>query len=308
MAKKLFKYPKIKIIGHDENRDLLAYPEDHIMVESKIDGGNFSFFLDDEGVINECSRNRNLTTDEDEKTFIKQRLWLRDKLKDKKIDPDYVYYCEVMAKHTINYTIAPDMVGFDIRLRHDANSEGLGVFIDRVSKEEEFKRLGIECVPLVWEGTAGELKKLNLDDMIPKSIYYDGLEEGICIKSRSRLSNQGNRQLMGKKVRILFKEKNKAIFGGFKQKYSDTNKIVDVFCTEARIKKIILKCVNEEGLSLELALMSKVPHKVIKDILAEEFCSIFDKYKFIDFKQFKQLAGKRCLYVLSNMISEGALE
>jgi len=48
--------------------------------------------------------------------------------------------------------------------------------------------------------------------------------------------------------------------------------------------------------------MSKVPSYVIKDILKEEFTTVFDKYKFIDFKEMKQKVPKLCLRVINEMM------
>ncbi len=307
--KKHYKFPKIYSLGQEENADILQYGEDFINIEEKVDGGNFSFFTADDGTVFECSRNRNLTTDEDEKTFIGIRIWLRNNLErlEKvgiKINPDYIYYAEAMAKHTINYTNAPNLIGLDIRPKHSMGEEGPGLFLAREGKEKEFARIGIECVPLVWKGTAGELKKMDITALLPQSKYYDGMAEGIVIKNYERKASAGNHQIFAKMVRSEFKECNKAVFGSVRQKNSDTSKIVEEFVTDARVRKVALKLINEEGMFLDMKLMSKVPPNVIKDILEEEFNNIFQKYKFIDFKEFKQRASKRCLSVIKQMMME----
>ena len=298
-----YKYPKIYNLGGDENKDLLLFEDDILVVEEKVDGGNFSFFINNKtNDIFECSKNRNLITDNDEKTFIKQRIWLREKLKGKKLNLDYIYFCEIMAQHTIKYTEIPDVIGFDIRPKHCANAEGCGMFLSREARENEFDRLGIENVPLIWKGTVREFKKKDINEFIPKSKYYDGLVEGIVIKNQSRKANNGNHQIYGKFVREEFKEVNKAVFGSIKDKNSDTSKIVQEFITDARIKKIINKLINEENMKLEMSLMKFVPTAVIKDVLKEEFNNIFNNYKFMDFKEMKQKGSKRCLSVLKEMM------
>ena len=280
------KYPEIERLGMDDNKDILLFPEDTLVIEEKVDGGNGSFWLEDDG-IHFGSRNRDLTLLGDAKTFAKYQMELRELLEnqDEKINPDYVYYVEWMQKHTINYTNIPSFIGLDIRLKHQINAEGFGMFLGRDTREQEFKRLNIENVPIVWRGTGIELKKLNIIDLISKSKYYDGKAEGIVIKNYCRKHPRENHQLYAKVVTDEFKEDNKAVFGSVRQKNTDTQKIIEEFATVARIRKAILKFVNEDNMKLDLKLMHKVPTYVIKDILKEEFNNIFNKYKFIDFRE-----------------------
>ena len=297
------KYPEIERLGSEDNKDILNYGEDTIVIEEKVDGGNGSFWLEEDG-IHFGSRNRDLTLCNDDKIFAKQQIDLRELLEDKKLNSDYIYYIEWMAKHTINYTKAPEFIGLDIRLKHSKVENEFGLFIGRESREKEFERLGIENVPLVWRGTVTELKKLNIMELIPPSKYYDGISEGIVIKNYCRKHPNGNHQLYAKVVRDEFKEDNKAVFGSVRQKNSDTSKIIQEFCTDARIRKAILKFVKEDGEELSLRLMHKIPAYVIKDILKEEFKNIFEKYKFIDFKEMKQKVPKICFRVLSEELAK----
>jgi hypothetical protein len=110
------KYPKIYALGSEENSEFFDFAEDTVVIEEKVDGGNFLLWLDEgDNKIHVGSRNRDLTSEQDEKTFAKQRATLMDKLKDKKLNPDYIYYLECMAPHTIRYKSAPDVIGIDIR-------------------------------------------------------------------------------------------------------------------------------------------------------------------------------------------------
>lgn len=297
------KYPKIERLGSDDNREILSFGEDTIVIEEKVDGGNGSFWLEDDG-IHFGSRNRDLTSENDIKTFARFQIALKEQLeslenKGIKINPDYVYYIEWMQKHTISYTNVPLVIGLDIRLRHQANAEGFGMFLGRDSRDQEFKRLNIENVPIVWRGTSKDLKKLEIEKLIPKSVYYDGKAEGIVIKNYCRKHPRENHQLYAKVVADEFKENNKAVFGGVRQKNTDTQRIIEEFCTDARIKKAINKFINEDNFELNLKLMSKVPTYVIKDILREEFSNIFKAYHFIDFKEMKQKVSRLCLRVIN---------
>ena len=302
------KYPEIERLGHEDNREILLYDDDTIVIEEKVDGGNGSFWLEEDG-IHFGSRNRDLTTDKDVKTFARQQIQLKEHLESMekegiKINPDYIYYVEWMAEHTIRYTSAPYVIAFDIRLKRAMNEDDYGLFLGRDTRENEFERLRIENVPCVWRGNVTELKKLNINELIPKSKYYSGWAEGIVIKNYCRKSRNGNHQLYAKVVREEFKEDNKAVFGSVRQSVSDTDKIVEEFCTEARVRKAVLKFVNEDNMPLNLSIMKYVPSYIIKDILKEEFSTIYDKYKFIDFKEMKNKIPKICLKIINQMMIE----
>jgi len=297
------KYPDIERLGTEDTKELLIHGADTLIVEEKVDGGNGCFWLEDD-VVHHGSRSRDLTEEKDEKAFAKQQIWLREHLAMFKLNPDYVYYIEWMAPHTILYTNSPDVIGLDIRMNHQANAEGFGMFLGRDIRVKEFERIGIENTPLVWRGTVEELKKMEIDKLIPKSKYYDGQAEGIVIKNYCRKHPRENHQLYAKVVTLEFKENNKAVFGGIKNKHSDTQKIIDEFVTVARIKKAIHKLVQEEGHKMEPHIMKYLSSYVIKDVLKEEFTSIYDKFKFIDFKELKSKVPKICYRVLTDMITE----
>ena len=306
------KYPDIERLGHEDNRDLFKFLDDTLVIEEKVDGGNGSFWFNDKDkTIHLGSRNRDLTDEQDEKAFAKQQIALKQLLKQNykkgiKLNPDYVYYIEWMALHTIRYTNALDFIGLDIRLKHQANAEGFGMFLGRDLREQEFKRLNIENIPIVWRGKVSEFKKMEVGTLIQKSKYYDGKMEGVVIKNYCRKHPNGNHQLYAKFVTDEFKENNKAVFGSVRQEITDTSKVVDEFVTDARIRKHILKLIKEFNEKLEMKLMQKLPNLVVKDVLKEEFLEIYDNYKFIDFKEMRAKTTKKCLKVLNEEIAKNA--
>ncbi len=304
------KYPDIERLGHENNKDIFRFLEDTLVIEEKVDGGNGSFWWEDkDNIIHFGSRNRDLTEEQDDKAFAKQQITLKELLRTHyrngiKLNPDYIYYIEWMAKHTISYTDAPDFIGLDIRLKHQANGEGFGMFLGRDSRDQEFKRLNIENIPIVWRGKTKDFKKMEVGSFIKKSKYYDGKMEGIVIKNYCRKHPRGNHQLYAKFVTDEFKENNKAVFGSVRQEISDTSKVVAEFATDARIRKQLLKLTKEFNEKLEMKLMQKLPNLVVKDVLKEEFLGIYDKYKFIDFKELRAKSTKKCLKVLNEEIAK----
>jgi hypothetical protein len=304
------KYIEIERLGHEDTQELLNHSEDTIVIEEKVDGGNGCFWQEDDGV-HFGSRNRDLTLEGDKKAFQMYQELLRKHLTDLetqgiKLNPDYYYYIEWMQKHTINYTNIPPYIGFDIRLKRSIEGIGAGLFLGREGREQEFNRLKIENIPLIWKGKVSELKKLSLMELIPKSKYYGGFAEGIVIKNYCRKHLRENHQLYAKLVREEFKEDNKAVFGSVRSKVTDTQKIIKQYVTDARIKKMILKFINEENKPLTKELMKELPRRVIKDMLEEEISTISQDYSFLDFKEIRGVVPKMCYRVLCEVMNERA--
>jgi len=300
------KYCDIERLGHEENDSIFAYPGDELIIEEKVDGGNGSFFVED-GLIHMCSRNRDLTTDRDEKTFSKERKFLYNLLGIKELNPDYIYYGEWGMKHTISYESLPGFIGFDIRVKTNMTG-GDGDFLSYDAMKKEYDRLGIETVQLLDKVKVESFLKKKPEDYITKSKYYNGLMEGIVIKNYER-KNVWGRQMFAKIVREEFKEQNHATFGNIKKdNNNEAAQIVDVFITNARIKKTIDKLIIEGGQKLGMELMQVLPVKIIEDVLKEETPTILKEYKVIDTRTLKSLTAKKCVNVIHQIINERAIE
>jgi len=289
------KYPKIYRLGSEETSDFFKFVDDSVVVEEKVDGGNGCFWIDEDDAIHVSSRNRDLTNENDAKTFAKQRATLMEILRGKDINKDYYYYIEWMATHTIRYDNVPDVIGLDIRMKRSMDEDECGLFLGRDTRVHLFEELDIENIPLVWRGKINDLQKMKIEDLIGPSKYYSGKMEGVVLKNYNRKAKMGNHQLYAKVVADEFKENNKAVFGGVREKNTDTNKIVEAYCTEARIKKHIQKLLNEENLPLGMELMKYLPRNVGQDILVEDITGIYEAYNWLDFKSFKTLITKRCV-------------
>lgn len=296
-----WKYVDIERIGTPENENIFHFPEDEIIVEEKVDGGNGCFYLEG-GKLHICSRNRDLEAEQgNEKTFVQSRNWLKENLKGKPIDESCYYYFEHMQKHTINYGNIPPVIGLDIRPKVGAFGRD-SVFVSREMKEYMFCQLGIPVVALKGKFKASEINEELTTKLLEKSAYYDGLPEGIVFKNYGRM-NRWNRQLFGKVVREEFREMNKATFGGIKRDMSDTIKFVDTFCTDARIRKRILSLVNQDRHKLERSLMKYLAISVVEDMLKEEYGYI-TRLKELNIDTLKKMVAGRCLMTLDTMIVE----
>ena len=129
------KYRKIFVVGHEENKEIFKDKDDEIIIEEKIDGGNFRFYISEEGNIIIGSRTQQLTSNDGEDTNMNKMFrrcsdFVREKLSDKELDKykGMIFYGENCVKHTLDYNweTIPPFLGFDIK----TNEEGSKYFIN----------------------------------------------------------------------------------------------------------------------------------------------------------------------------------
>jgi len=309
MVENFSKYKKIYALGHDENKDIFTDPNDMIVIQEKIDGGNFRFMIHNGNIIF-GSRTQQLTGDDGTDTNIAKGFtrcvnYVRERLSDKDLSvlEGYIFYGECCIKHTINYDWdkIPPFLGFDIY------SLTLDKFYNYEQTKMLYEALTLPMVPLIKIVLAGEITTIT-DDMVPKSVYAlesnkDTQAEGIVFKNYSK-------QIMGKYVRNAFKERNAEAFGG-NPKYNkagmfDDADIVFKYCTNPRIDKTIFKLVDE-GHSLDMTMTGTLIKRVIKDIYEEEWSDILNSNYKIDLKNVRTLIAKRCCVVLQQVMTNNSL-
>jgi hypothetical protein len=146
----------------------------------------------------------------------------------------------------------------------------------------------------------------NIDDsFVPDSKYtplslQNRQAEGVVFKNYDK-------QIFAKYVRKKFKEVNKRAFGGSKKfANDDSEKIVAIYCTNARIDKIIFKLMDE-GFKLNKKMMTKLPVRVYQDIISENWKDILTTKYIIDVNRTRKLVAKRCLAVLDQVITNNII-
>lgn len=297
------KYRKIRQLGDDENKDIFLNGDDTIFLQEKVDGANFRFYVSDEGNLIFGSRGQQLTSDKGEDTNVQKNFMrcvnhVRCTLGDKDLSKygGLIFYGECMSKHTIGYDWenTPPFLGFDILDTKD------DLFYDINDMYLTYEDMGLDAVPLIRISEAKEIKEFT-DEDVPKSKFYSGQSEGVVFKNSTR-------QIYGKYVREKFKEKNKKEFGENK-KYAKTDEdyFTAVYCTNARIEKIVWKLIDD-GNKLHLSMMPHLIKAVYKDIWEENWNEIVTtKQKTINFDKLKKSFTQRCFAVLNNIITNNAL-
>ena len=310
MSETFKTYGKIHQIGKEEVKALLLNPDEEIVIQEKIDGGNFRFYFTEAGELIFGSRTQNLDGTKEgviAKSFQRVIDHVRKQVETSKLDKTklshLIFYGEACFKHTITYDYdkMPPFIGFDVfntqidRYMHSTIAWGL------------FEELNLEYVTIVKTCKASEITVID-DTIVPIQKYAlasaeDKQAEGVVFKNY-------NAQLFAKYVRDKFKEKNAHAFGGSPKlnKVDDTDNAEFIFkyCTNPRIEKIVMKKVNE-GKPLDMTIMGEVIKQTYTDICEEEWREILDSNWKLDFKNIRRGIAPRCRSVLSQMITNNAL-
>jgi len=292
------KYPKIRLIGSEENRDL--FNAGRVFIEEKLDGANIRIFIVN-GKYVVGSRNVQITSDDGElqnERFRKVYDYIAEKLKGKDLSAynGLVLFGEGMIQHTLTYDWdrIPKYIMYDV---YDTNAERW-LHINEVINIAE--KLGFKMPRLVGVLRAEELRNMKIDDsIVPKSEYREGYAEGIVFKNYDVHPDD---VVFAKYVRSEFREQNKIAFGG-SRKYAknDTEKVLFQCVTNRRIEKVIYALLND-GHTLDMQLMKYLPKAVWEDVIEECARDIMNSKYVIDFQKLRKMTAKRCVAVLQQMI------
>ncbi len=228
-------YPKVYALGHAAINELLL---DNVIVEEKIDGSQFSAGRFD-GELKIRSHNKVMIPSAPEKMFqaavdVVLGLSLHD---------GWTYRMEFLSKpkhNTLSYERIPrnHLIVFDI-------NTGAEAYLGYLDKSEESCRLGLEIVPLLFEGRITDLgmitKWLDTDSVLGGTKL-----EGVVIKNYSRFGKDG-KVLMGKYVSEAFKEIHSKEWRSANPKNGDiVQMLVAALRTDARWEKAI-QHLKEDG-------------------------------------------------------------
>lgn len=222
-------YPKVYYYKHAWVKDEILL--DPVLVEEKIDGSQFSFWVDSKGL--HCrSRSAEIDLDNPQKMFEEAVKYVKS-IKDLLVK-DWIYYGEVLEsnKHNVlKYDRFPPhhIIGFDI----DTGDQS---FLSYEEKQEEFKRIGLITVPKIYYGKLDSIADLEKSLYIPSIL--GGNIEGFVIKNYFRFGKD-KKILAAKIVREEFKEAHREAYKTFTIK-DRISSIADKYKTKARWDKAII--------------------------------------------------------------------
>lgn len=257
----LHSYPKVYAIGHAAIPDLF---DGDVLVEEKVDGSQYNFGIIG-GELVMKSRGAGLHATNPEKMFA-QAIHSAQELAPR-LREGWVYRAEVLCKpkhNVLAYSRIPrhGFILFDV-------TTGDEVYLSRADKEAEAERLGLEIVPVMYEG------KVSSPDQIYSFLERDSVlgeakVEGVVVKNYSRFGRD-KKVLMGKFVREDFKEKHAKEWKASNPAMSD---VIERLCAEmrneVRWQKAIFRLRDEgkiEGSPRDIGILLK---EIQSDVKAEE--------------------------------------
>ena len=282
------KYPKVRRIGHIQTKGILDDPSDFVVIQEKVDGSNFRFWLED-GEIRFGSRRVDYIDEKNYEEWARAIEYIKSKVNPEDLREDFVYVGEFIRPHTVQYDFdsAPPFVGFDILNRWT------GDVVHYLVSYAEFDSLGLPFVNTYFVGEAGFITDVLIEELKKKeSAYGAEMQEGVVLKNYSR-------NIFAKSVNPEFLEDFKKKFGGPPKKLCVEEKIVSRFVTPARVKKIIMRIHEEQG-SVTTEDIPEILRGVSNDILEEEILTIVNemKVKQLDFKLLRKYVSKKVVKLL----------
>lgn len=263
-------YPSIYNIGHAAIADLLKGP---VIIEEKIDGSQFSFMLHPEnGGIEFRSKGAQLNAVAPEALF-KRGIDAVTKV-GHLLTPGWTYRGEYLSKpchNSLAYLRIPEnhIIGFDI-------NTGMEEYMDADAKRAEFKILGMECVPVLFEGIVEDVNHFRAL-LETESILGGQKIEGVVVKpAQYDLFGRDKKVLLGKFVSESFREVNAKVWQTEHRTKGPQEILQDIchaFGTQARWQKAVIH-LREKGLIQDAPqdighLMKEVPEDIEKECTEE---------------------------------------
>lgn len=222
-------YSTIYALGHRAIIDILSGP---VVVEEKLDGSQFSMTRNESDELSCRSKGQDLVIDAPEKMFnqaIGTALILP-------LHPGWIYRCEYFQKpkhNTLAYSRIPKwhLALYDVETAPQC-------YLSPSEKAAEAARLGIECVPVFYEGILSDPTILS-SLMDRESILGGQKIEGVVIKNYAMFTAD-KKVAMAKMVCESFKEKNAANWKSENPTRQDVVQlIIAALKTDARWNKAI---------------------------------------------------------------------
>lgn len=259
-------YGKILTLGSAFTENAL---KGDVIIQEKVDGSQFAFGIDDDGVLLCQSKGQNISLEVPPKLFkgaVEHVIKLADSAIFQDVPNGSYFYGEVLQtpKHKcLVYSKVPTnhIVLFDAVIG--------GTYLDYPSLVEVAKEFEIDVVPLLFEGEA-DLEKVT--SLLTTQSYLGGETiEGVVIKNyKEFISLNGQTYpLFTKYVRDSFKERNKVNWDKMSPK-SNVTSVINSYKTEARWLKAIQNFRDSDKLEQAPKDIGPLIKQIHNDILTEE--------------------------------------
>ena len=266
-------------------------PGDLIQITTKIDGANASIAWDETtGKLEVFSRTNLLDQPGSLRGFYDYVKTEVEPKADWSLCPDLVIFGEWCISHTCKY----DKSWYNKWRVYDIWSKYLNCYLPQSAVKKFCETRGLEYIEELYYGPF--ISWDHCRSFLSKSTAYGSEQEGIVIKNQSKLDNDNNRAPAYLKiVNEKFKEaqhsnkEKKPLDPEAEAAKAEAAKLAASIVTEARVRKLILKLVDEGLVPAELqpkdmcAVMKLLPKMCFNDCLKEEPETV---------KQLGEFAGK----------------
>lgn len=253
-------------------------PGDIIQITTKIDGANASIAYDETtGKLEIFSRTNLLDQPGALRGFYDYIKTEVEPKTDWSIYKDFVFFGEWCISHTCKY----DQSWYNKWRVYDIWCKSAGCYVNQPLVKATCKQLGFEYIEELYYGPF--ISWDHCKSFLSKSTAYGPEQEGIVIKNQSKLGKEDNRAPTYLKiVNERFKEtqhskkEKKPVDPTAEAAKAEAAKLAASIVTEARVKKLILKLVDEGKLAAELypkdmgLVMKLLPKSAFDDCLKEE--------------------------------------
>ena len=253
-------------------------PGDIIQITTKIDGANASIAYDETtGKLEVFSRTNLLDQPGALRGFYDYIKTEIEPKADWSIYKDFVFFGEWCVGHTCKY----DSTWYNKWRVYDIWCKSAGRYVRQAHVKATCQILGLEYIEELYYGPF--ISWDHCRSFLSRSTAYGPEQEGIVIKNQSKLGKEDNKAPTYLKiVNEKFKEsqhskkEKKPIDPAAEAAKSEAAKLAAAIVTEARVRKLILKLVDDGKLPAELqlkdmgAVMKLLPKLVFDDCLKEE--------------------------------------
>ena len=267
-------------------------PGDIIQITTKIDGANASIAWDETtGKLEIFSRTNLLNSPGALRGFYDYVKTEIEPKTDWSIYKDFVFFGEWCVGHTIK---SYNKEWFNKWRVYDIWCKSTGCYVSQEQVKAICKQLSLNYIEELYYGPF--ISWDHCKSFLNKSIAYGPEQEGIVIKNQSKLNNENNKAPAYLKiVNECFKEfqhskkEKKTLDPEAEAAKAEAVKLAASIVTEARVRKLILKLVDEGLVPAELqpkdmgAVMKQLPKRCFADCLKEESETV---------KQLGEFAGK----------------
>ena len=254
-------------------------PGDIIQITTKIDGANASIAWDETTSKLEIFSRTNLLNSPGALRGFYDYVKIEIEPKtDWSIYKDFVFFGEWCVGHTIK---SYNKEWFNKWRVYDIWCKSAGCYVSQEQVKATCKQLGLEYIEELYYGPF--ISWDHCKSFLNKSIAYGPEQEGIVIKNQSKLNNENNKAPVYLKiVNECFKEsqhskkEKKTLDPEVEAAKAEAVKLAASIVTEARVRKLILKLIDEGLVPAELqpkdmgTVMKQLPKRCFDDCVKEE--------------------------------------